>query len=126
MIVVLILAVVTMHAMSGSSSAHAFSAPVTTVDAAQTAHANPDVGSTAGVIDHGGDGSQTCDHGCGGHELMTAMCLLVLVVLLTLTAPVRRLFFVVGWMRAGPWSAQPVRAVFTSAPSLHALSISRT
>ncbi|GAA1709236.1 hypothetical protein GCM10009809_01840 [Isoptericola hypogeus] len=127
MIVMLVLGVVTMHAMSGSSTAHG--APVATkhVDAGANADpADPGHGQEVSAIDHSGDASQPCDHSCGGHELMTAMCLMVLVVLLTLTVPVRRLFFVVGWTRAGPRTASPSRVVFSSAPSLHALGISRT
>ncbi|PZR52424.1 hypothetical protein DNL40_12195 [Xylanimonas oleitrophica] len=124
MVVLLILGVVTMHAMSGSSSAHA--APSVMAEAAQTAVSPHAAGTVVDAIDHEDDGSPSCDHSCGGSELMTAMCLMVLVVLLTLAVPVRRLFFMVSETRAGPRPAQLARALVARAPSLHALSISRT
>jgi len=134
MIVVLVLGIVTMHAMSGSSESHAFpSSPMTTVsDVGASAGlgvpaAGPSPGTAVDAVDHAGGVSQACDHGCGGHELVTAMCLMVLAVLLIVVVPVRRLVFVVGRTRAGPSRRVPgSRLVLSSAPSLHALSISRT
>ncbi|MFC7876174.1 DUF6153 family protein [Isoptericola sp. NPDC057391] len=124
MIVVLILGIVTMHAMSGSSTAHAGQSSMEGL--AQVADTSPAGGPVAGAIDHASDGPQSCDHGCGEHDLMTAMCLMVLAVLLILTVPVRRVVFVVGRVRAGPRGAVRTPPLLVRAPSLHVLSISRT
>lgn len=134
MIVVLILGIVTMHAMSGSSDSHAFpSSPMTTISSDGTSGgsvdqaAGPAPGTAVDGADHAGDASQACDHGCGGHELVTAMCLMVLAVLLIVVVPLRRLVFMVGRTRAGPSRRAPGSGVaFPRAPSLYALSISRT
>lgn len=127
-IALVILGVVTMHAMSGSATSHG---AVPVVDgpshhagrgAVPAALALPDQ-HTAGV-DKASAG--VCTDACGAHEMATAMCLMVLVAFLVLTAPGRRLL---AWASprspAGPAFAA-VRSRAVGAPSLHALGICRT
>jgi hypothetical protein len=123
-ILMVIVGVVTMHSMSGSPTLHLHHVPhgepvvaaVVEVPAAQT----PD-GDTAGE-----PGTGTCHDGCGGHDLATAMCLMILVALLALVVPARRLLWraPLEWSMALIPAPAGVRAV--AAPSLHELCILRT
>ncbi|MGB2558168.1 hypothetical protein [Cellulosimicrobium cellulans] len=118
MIAALLLGVVTMHAMSGSSTAHVGPAAVI----AETSHP-----AGAPVADDGpGHHEQGGCLDCGGHEMASAMCLMVLVVLLALVRPGRGLLarLTPVWSRlVEPGRAQPFVGL---APSLHLLGISRT
>jgi hypothetical protein len=136
-ILTVIFGVVTMHQMSGSPTSHGHGPHDASVVAAQQSAVvatqsavvgdmPPTVTPTAAVTTephgHAGD----CCDGCGGHDAAMAMCLMILVALLALVVPVRRLL----WQALPVWSmalAQVVtdlRAV--AAPSLHELCISRT
>ncbi|MGW2093516.1 hypothetical protein [Promicromonospora sukumoe] len=139
-ILTVIVGVVTMHSMSGSPTSHGHAVPHETAGVAveQVATAQADAGHTgttpaaAQVLlpapaqdDHAADESSCCD-GCGGHDAAMAMCLMILVALLALVAPARRLLW-----RAPPalaMSLTPALAVVRdlAAPSLHDLCISRT
>jgi len=118
LIAALLLGVVTMHAMSGSSTAHVGPAAVI----AETSHPGG-----APVADDGpGHHQQGGCLDCGGHEMASAMCLMVLVVLLALVRPGRGLLarLTPVWSRlVEPGRAQPFVGL---APSLHLLGISRT
>lgn len=153
-ILTVIVGVVTMHSMSGSPTLHMHHVPQeasvvpaerpgteqalaeqraaqqatplgatapqasTLVDmsAAQT----PD-GVTAGQL-----GTGVCYDGCGGHDLATAMCLMILVALLALVVPARRLLWRAPIERSMPLLLAPAGASALGAPSLHELCISRT
>ncbi|QJW34972.1 DUF6153 family protein [Cellulosimicrobium protaetiae] len=125
-IAVLILGVVTMHQLSGSPVAHGSPVTVTTgsVGTAPTsaAHGAEVADPATPSADHG------CDPSCGGgHEMAAAMCLMVLVVLLTLAAPRAGLVRVAH--PAATAAADRLRGVVSRtapAPSLLALGISRT
>ncbi|GAA4687366.1 hypothetical protein APR04_004886 [Promicromonospora umidemergens] len=138
-ILTVIIGVVTMHSMSGSPTLHMHHVPhEPSVAAAQ--HAAP-LGLTpaqvSGVVDRsaaspsysdtaGQPGTGVCHDGCGGHDLATAMCLMILVALLALVVPARRLL----WRAPIEWSMPlllaPAGADALGAPSLHELCISRT
>lgn len=149
-ILTVIFGVVTMHSMSGSPTAHLHHVPheasvapaerptpepaVVDRDAAQ--HAAP-LGLASPVVDRsaappsdgdtaGQPGTGVCHDGCGGHDLATAMCLMILVAILALVVPARRLL----WRAPIEWSMPlllaPAGAVALGAPSLHELCISRT
>ena len=118
LIAALLLGIVTMHAMSGSSTAHVGPAAVI----AETSHPE---GSP--VADDGpGHHQQGGCLDCGGHEMASAMCLMVLVVLLALVRPGRGLLarLTPVWLRlVERGRARPFVGL---APSLHLLGISRT
>ena len=153
-ILTVIVGVVTMHSMSGSPTLHMHHAPhealavpaeqpatepaVAEQRAAQPAAplgaraaqvsalvdmsaAQPSDGDTAGQ-----PGTGVCHDGCGGHGLATAMCLMILVAILALVVPARRLL----WRAPIEWSMPlllaPAGAGSLGAPSLHELCISRT
>ena len=153
-ILTVIIGVVTMHSMSGSPTLHMHHVPhgppvaaaehpatepvVVERDAAQ--HAAP-LGLTPAQVSGGVDrstaspsdgdtagqpGTGVCHDGCGGHDLATAMCLMILVALLALVVPARRLL----WRAPIEWSVPlllaPAGADALGAPSLHELCISRT
>lgn len=132
-ILTVIIGVVTMHSMSGSPTAHHHGPHDTAVVVAQgllpvggialpEAPATPD---SQVASDDSGDGHGcTCE--CGGHDAAMAMCLMILVALLALVVPVRRLL----WRAMPAWSIAavlpPVGLGAIAAPSLHELCISRT
>jgi hypothetical protein len=155
MILTVIIGVVTMHSMSGSPTAHDHGPHVTSVAAMQGTNAVVAMQApvTAGMPTSAlptsfavtsftaapfvaAPGSQVtaeptgsageCADGCGGHDAAMAMCLMILVALLALVVPMRRLL----WRALPAWSlpsapvAVDLRAV--AAPSLHELCISRT
>lgn len=144
MILTVIVGVVTMHSMSGSPTAHyhgphatsivatqgvttqstasdgmaMFATPVseTSIAATPDSHVTAEPPGSTGV----------CADGCGGHDAAMAMCLMILVALLALVVPVRRLL----WRAQPAWSMPPLRVAAdlraVAAPSLHELCISRT
>ena len=138
LIAVVIAGVVSMHSMSGSPSAHlpppgvvalhtveqhGWSA-ATSVEAVHPTSTQPD----APVV-HAADDAVGCPTGCGphdAHDMTTAMCLMVLVVLLTLAAPPAS--FLNSTLL--PLARRPLvdmpHSHLAPAPSLHALGISRT
>jgi hypothetical protein len=136
-----IVGVVTMHSMSGSPTSHGHAVPheAAGVAVVQVSMAQADVGhtgtaqSTATQVlrpapaqdDHAADEGSCCD-GCGGHDAAMAMCLMILVALLALVAPARRLLWRAPLELA--MSLTPALAVVRdlAAPSLHDLCISRT
>jgi hypothetical protein len=155
MILTVIIGVVTMHSMSGSPTAHDHGPHVTSVAAMQGTNAvvamrgpvaagmptsalptsfavtsftaAPFVAAPGSQVTAEPTGSAgECADGCGGHDAAMAMCLMILVALLALVVPMRRLL----WRALPAWSlpsapvAVDLRAV--AAPSLHELCISRT
>jgi hypothetical protein len=128
-ILTVIVGVVTMHSMSGSPTTHSHAvpheAPVVVAEqiAATTAVVVRPVAET--LDGHGEQGTRDCG-GCCGDGLVTAMCLMILVALLTPVVPARRLLW-----RAPLELAQSLTPAFVgvralAAPSLHELCISRT
>jgi len=129
LVLALVVGVVLMHAMSGSATRHAeHHAPVAVVAQAHTAtgttgtttHADAPVAHDSGAPAGCGAG------GCGGHELVTAMCLMILAVLLTLVGPGARALLRAEGSRAAAWLPLPATSHPAAGPSLHALGISRT
>ncbi|MFD6142788.1 DUF6153 family protein [Promicromonospora sp. NPDC060271] len=128
-ILTVIVGVVTMHSMSGSPTRHSHAvpheAPVVVAEQAVIATAVV-VRPMAEALDgHGEGGAGDCE-GCCGDGLTTAMCLMVLVALLALVVPARRLLWraPLEVATALTQALAGVRAV--AAPSLHELCISRT
>lgn len=123
-ILLVIVGVVTMHSMSGSPVSHAHHAPheVPVVTVHDTA-AVPAMTQQATAAE---PGTGVCHDGCGGHDLATAMCLMILVAILALVAPARRLLWQVPPERSALLLPAPVGAGALVAPSLHELCISRT
>lgn len=128
-ILTVIIGVVTMHSMSGSPTSHQHGPHDTSVVATQSttpAGMPPTVTQAEHTTPEPAEPEGDCCNGCGGHDAAMAMCLMILVALLALVAPGRRLL----WRALPAWSlllAQVVtdlRAV--AAPSLHELCISRT
>ncbi|GED11293.1 DUF6153 family protein [Cellulosimicrobium cellulans] len=124
LIAALLLGVVTMHAMSGSANAHV--GPAAAIMASPDHHdaPAPEVGTQeAGA--HGHDAPGGCTD-CGGHEMASAMCLMVLVALLAFTRPGASLLARLApvWSRLVEAGRTPT--VAGAAPSLHVLGISRT
>ncbi|GAA1722612.1 hypothetical protein GCM10009809_17980 [Isoptericola hypogeus] len=135
LVLLLIAGVVLMHAMSGSSGthlpAHATVAVAHGTDHHGTDHhAAPapdrDAPASATVATTHDTGAGACDGGCGHHEMVTAMCLMILAVLLTLALPGGRglLLAEVPWRGLGLAVLSHARRAH--GPSLHALGISRT
>ncbi|WP_454858481.1 DUF6153 family protein [Promicromonospora soli] len=124
MILTVIVGVVTMHSMSGSASSHYHGPHPTSVVATQTVDAPTVAMQTVTAAPPGSTGH--CADGCGGHDAAMAMCLMILVALLALVVPVRRLL----WRDRSAWSVPPARVAVdlraVAAPSLHELCISRT
>jgi hypothetical protein len=120
LILTVIVGIVVMHSMSGSPTSHSHGPHATSVvsvqDAAEDGHSTADPPGATGV----------CADGCGGHDVAMAMCLMVLVALLSLVVPPRRLL----WRALPAWSVPtpPVAVALRPAapPSLHELCISRT
>ncbi|MFP3712605.1 hypothetical protein [Puerhibacterium sp. TATVAM-FAB25] len=121
-IAALVLSVVTMHAMSGSSTAHVSPAAVT---AAADHHAPAAATAPAHVQAGGEHDAGACDGDCG-HHATTAMCLMVVAALLTLAAPGQRTRFPAGVAGRCLHRLGPVVGRHRPAPSLDALGISRT
>jgi len=126
LVLAVVVGVVLMHAMSGSATRHAeHHAPVAVMaqghDApGTTAHAD------APVVRDAGAPSGCGAAGCGGHEMVTAMCLMILAVLLTLVGPGARDLLRTEGPRVVAWLSLPAASRPAAGPSLHALGISRT
>jgi hypothetical protein len=123
LVLTLVAGVVVMHAMSGSPTRHAgHHAPVAVASAhASTGHAPTGSASPAAapVVEDGGEPA--------GHEMVTAMCLMVLALLLTLVGPgARALLRVEGQRAVARLPLQAASRPAAAGPSLHALGISRT
>jgi hypothetical protein len=130
-----------MHSMSGSPTSHAHAVPHETsvVAVAQTGTAQSGTAqsgtapaATGPVMvqapapdGHTADEGPCCE-GCGGHDAAMAMCLMILVALLGLVVPARRLLWRAPLELA--MSLTPALAAVRdlAAPSLHDLCISRT
>ncbi|MFD6137524.1 hypothetical protein [Isoptericola sp. NPDC060257] len=133
LVLALIVGVVLMHAMSGSSTRHAdHHAPAAVVVQAHTAPGTT-AGAPAVTTSHAGApvaqdaGAPGCGAGgCGGHEMVTAMCLMILAVLLTLVGPGPRALLRAEGPRLVARLPLPVAARPAEGPSLPALGISRT
>lgn len=121
--VIMALVVGVLLVQATSTIANAYSAPVVAV--AEHHLAPDDVAAhshgAAPAHEHG-----ECAHECGNHHDAAALCLMALVALLALTAPYRAgvLRLEPVWALLARW-APPARTAGT-APSLHALGISRT
>ncbi|MFE5335131.1 hypothetical protein ACFQ8E_04365 [Isoptericola sp. NPDC056573] len=126
LVLAVVVGVVLMHAMSGSATRHAeHHAPVAVVAQAQsdpgtTSHAD------APVVHDAGTPSGCGADGCGGHEMVTAMCLMILAVLLSLAGPGARALLRAEGPRVAAWLPLPVAARPAAGPRLHTLGISRT
>ncbi|MFD6446851.1 DUF6153 family protein [Promicromonospora sp. NPDC060204] len=131
-ILTVIIGVVTMHSMSGSPTSHGHAVPHedTAVVSAQTSSAQTGTGPVllqAPATDGhapGDDGS--CCAGCGGHDAAMAMCLMILVALLALVAPARRLLWRAPLQLVASLAPAFAGLRVVAAPSLHDLCISRT
>lgn len=136
-ILTVIVGVVTMHSMSGSPTSHGHAVPHEAAAVASEQVTSAHTGTTRAVTgpvlvqapatdDHAAGDEGPCCDGCGGHDAAMAMCLMILVALLALVAPARRLLW-----RAPPQRAAALAPAFAglrdiAAPSLHELCISRT
>lgn len=152
-ILTVIVGVVTMHSMSGSPITHTHAVPhedspvvteqVGTTPAATDQVATPQVGGsttsealTASAVvlpavvtpdDHSaGERSGGGCAGCCEDDLATAMCLMILVALLALIAPARRLLWRAPLELATALTRALAGVAAVAAPSLHQLCISRT
>ncbi len=127
-ILTVIVGVVTMHSMSGSPTSHGHAVPhETSVVAVEQPATGPVLTQVLPQAPDGhADDEGSCCEGCGGHDAAMAMCLMILVALLGLVAPVRRLLWRAPLELA--MSLTPALAVVRdlAAPSLHDLCISRT
>ncbi|MFD6178735.1 MULTISPECIES: hypothetical protein [unclassified Isoptericola] len=141
LVLTLIAGVVLMHAMSGSASQHgggghhavtvAAEHHAATLGAAHstTPDAAPDSapGIAPAVTADDDRAPAGCgDGGCGSHDIVTAMCLMILAVLLVLAGPGARSLLRVEGPRGGPWHPLAAASRPAAGPSLHALGISRT
>ncbi|WP_454852372.1 DUF6153 family protein [Promicromonospora soli] len=132
LIAVVIAGLVSMHSMSGSPSAHVPPSAAHDVQHMTPAQAMPDQGMQAVEVasaPHGGVGAGDCSSGCGSHDahdMTTAMCLMVLVVLLTLAAPPANFLDAVLLPFARRVLVAAPRSRQAAPPSLHALGILRT
>lgn len=127
LVLTIIAGVVVMHAMSGSSTRHGGHHGAVAVVAEHHAPSHAATAAAADVVDDTGSESAGCGTtGCGGHEVVTAMCLMILAVLLALVGPGARALLRVEGPRGAPWHALTAASRPALAPSLHALGISRT
>jgi len=122
-IAALLLGFVTMHAMSGSATAHV--GPAAAIMTSEDHHTPTQELGSSGSGSHAHDAPGGCTD-CGGHDMASAMCLMIVVALLALTRPGASLL-----ARLAPvWSrlVEVGRALpaASSAPSLFVLGISRT
>lgn len=132
-ILTVIVGVVTMHSMSGSPTMHSHAVPheapvviAEQVAAATAVTAAVVVRPVAEALDgHGERGAGDCE-GCCGDGLATAMCLMILVALLALVVPARRLLWRAPLELAMSLTPALVGVRAVAAPSLHELCISRT
>jgi hypothetical protein len=128
-ILTVIVGVVTMHSMSGSPITHTHAVPhdAPVVVAEQvTGAAAVVVRPVVEVLDgHGEQGAGDCE-GCCGDGLATAMCLMILVALLALVVPARRLLWRAPLELAMSLTPALVGVRAVAPPSLHELCISRT
>lgn len=131
-ILTVIVGVVTMHSMSGSPTMHSHAvpheAPVVVAEqvTAATAVTAVVVRPVVEALDvHGERGAGDCE-GCCGDGLATAMCLMILVALLALVVPARRLLWRAPLELAMSLTPALVGVRSLAAPSLHELCISRT
>lgn len=126
MIVALVFGVVTMHSMSGSPMSHA---PASALGSMVSEPSAPGAGHETMTADAALMGIHMSAGAGGVHELMTAMCLMVLVALVVLALPLRP---GLKWLTLVPPPGRPVAgrlarsALRGSPPSLIALGISRT
>lgn len=128
-ILTVIVGVVTMHSMNGSPTTHTHAVPheapvvvAEQVTAATAVVVRPVVEALDG---HGERGAGDCE-GCCGDGLATAMCLMILVALLALVVPARRLLWRAPLELAMSLTPALVGVRSLAAPSLHELCISRT
>lgn len=130
LVLAVVVGVVLMHAMSGSSTRHAeHPAPAVVVAQAHTAPgttASTTTHADAPVVQGAGAPSGCGAGGCGGHEMVTAMCLMILAVLLTLAGPGARALLRAEGPRAVAWLPLSAASRPAAGPRLHALGISRT
>jgi hypothetical protein len=134
-ILTVIVGVVTMHSMSGSPTMHSHVVPheAPVVAAEQVTAATAVTAVTAVVVrpvvealdGHGERGAGDCE-GCCGDGFATAMCLMILVALLGLVVPARRLLWRAPLELAMSLTPALVGVRAVAAPSLHELCISRT
>jgi hypothetical protein len=129
-ILTVIVGVVTMHSMSGSPTTHSHAvpheAPVVVAEQVAATAAAVVVRPVVEALDgHGEQGTGDCG-GCCGDGLVTAMCLMILVALLALVAPARRLLWRAPLELAMSLTPALVGVRSLAAPSLHELCISRT
>lgn len=129
-ILTVIVGVVTMHSMSGSPTTHSHAvpheAPVVVAEQVAVTAAAVVVRPVVEALDgHGEQGTGDCG-GCCGDGLVTAMCLMILVALLALVAPARRLLWRAPLELAMSLTPALVGVRSLAAPSLHELCISRT
>ncbi|MEV0951517.1 hypothetical protein [Promicromonospora sp. NPDC050249] len=129
-ILTVIVGVVIMHSMSGSPTRHSHAVPhegpvvvAEQVTAAATAVVVRPVAEALGG--HGEQGTGDCE-GCCGDGIATAMCLMILVALLALVVPARRLLWRAPLELAMSLTPALVGVRVLTAPSLHELCISRT
>jgi lysylphosphatidylglycerol synthetase-like protein (DUF2156 family) len=132
-ILTVIVGVVIMHSMSGSPTMHSHAVPheapvvvaeqVTAAAAATSAVVVRPV--AEGLDGHSERGAGDCG-GCCGDGLATAMCLMILVVLLALVVPARRLLWQAPLELAMSLTTALVGVGAVAAPSLQQLCISRT
>ncbi|GAB3173588.1 hypothetical protein GCM10027059_44880 [Myceligenerans halotolerans] len=136
-ILTVILGVVVMHSMSGSPASHAHHVPHGSsavaapasgaqVTAAQLVAAIGTAAQNVNVPTVGERSTGACHDGCGGHDLATAMCLMILIALLALAVPARRLLWRAPLEWSMPLMPAPAGVGAVAAPSLHELCISRT
>lgn len=146
-ILTVIVGVVTMHSMSGSPTSHGHAVPheTTAVVSEQVASeqvateqvAKAQAGTAQAVTgpvlvqapatdDHAPGDEGSCCEGCGGHDAAMAMCLMILVALLALVAPARRLLWRAPLQLVASLAPAFAGLRVVAAPSLHDLCISRT
>jgi hypothetical protein len=129
-ILTVIVGVVIMHSMSGSPTMHSHAvpheAPVVVAEQATSAVTTAVVRPVAEALDGHGERSAGGCEGCCGDGLATAMCLMVLVALLALVVPARRLLWRAPLELATALTPALVGVRAVAAPSLHELCISRT
>lgn len=129
-IVALVFGVVAMHSMSGSPMSHAPASALASMVQMEPEPSAPGAGHETMRADAALMGIHVSPAGADGmHQLMTAMCLMVLVALVVLALPLRP---GVKWLTLVPPPGRPVEGGWArstlrgSPPSLIALGISRT
>ena len=136
-ILTVIVGVVTMHSMSGSPASHGHAVPHEAAAVVSEQVASALTGMTQAVAgpvlvqapatdDHAPGDEGSCCEGCGGHDAAMAMCLMILVALLALVAPARRLLWRAPLQLVASLAPAFAGLRVVAAPSLHDLCISRT